>query len=276
MRAPRVLALFGLGHMGRLHAEKLRARGDLRLRFVDPAQGQHDPVHDADLALIAAPTAAHMALAAPLLDRGIPCLVEKPLAATVAEALPQAHSPLLSVAHVERFNPTLDLVAGLRPRFLSAERLSPPQVRGTDVDVIADLMIHDLDLALALLGDPLQEVRAVGMGLGGGPIDIANARLALGEGVAQLSASRISRARVRTLRLFAADAYWSLDLLHRRAHRAAPGDLDGQPIPVPPGDPLSRMHAAWLAATDGGPPYPVSGAVALQTLRLAEAVRAAL
>ena len=278
MRAKRIVAVIGLGHMGRLHARKLAERGDLSLRFVDPALGFDDPLHDIDLAVIAAPTSLHVALAAPLLERGLPCLVEKPLAASVIEATPLAHHPHLSVAHVERFNPALAALEGCAPRFVSAERLSPFSVRGTDVDVIADLMIHDLDLAATLLGGPLREARALGIGVRSGKLDLCNARLELGSGVAQLSASRVSPERVRRLRVFEEGRYTSLDLLRGTAHRVrwGQGELEGEPVALPRTDALRALHAAWLAAADGGPAFPVGGAEALFSLSLAEAIRAAM
>lgn len=278
MRAKRVVAVIGLGHMGRLHARTLAARDDLLLRYVDPAQGLRDPLHDIDLAVIAAPTSEHVALAAPLLERGTPCLVEKPLAASVAEAERLAHHPHLSVAHIERFNPALAALDGCEPRFISAERLSPFSVRGTDVDVIADLMIHDLDLAASLLGGPLREARALGIGVRSGKLDLCNARLALGRGVAQLSASRVSPERVRRLRVFEEGRYTSLDLLRGTAHRVrwGQGELEGEPVDLPPKDALRALHAAWLDAADGGPAFPVGGPQALFSLSLAEAIRAAM
>ena len=141
-----------------------------------------------------APTTTHADVARPLLDAGLPCLIEKPLAPSAALAAELAAAPNISVGHVERFNPTLQPLLdtpGFAPRFLSVERLAPFQRRGTDVDVIADLMIHDLDLALWLLGGEaaLTDVRAIGVGVMTGGADIVDARLEFdgGRTVATLS-----------------------------------------------------------------------------------------
>jgi predicted dehydrogenase len=275
--------LLGHGHMGAFHARRLAERGDVALTVLDPAQGLHGPLPGAlDFAVIATPTSTHADLARPLLDRGVPCLIEKPLAATLAEARLLAAYPHLSVGHVERWNPTLSLIAGCRPRFFVSERLAPYPARGTDVDVISDLLVHDLDLACLLLPGPLRDLRAVGVGVLSGVTDIVNVRLELGAAVAQLSASRVSREPVRKLRLFEDGQYWSLDLLHRAAFRSRWGqgeqgvELQGEPLPVPAGDALQGEHAAFLAAVRGEAPYPVPGPEALAVLELAEQVRGAL
>jgi predicted dehydrogenase len=259
-------AVIGVGHMGGHHARKLAARADLRLTLVDPDQGHPGPLPpDLDFAVIAAPTARHAELALPLLERGVACLVEKPLAASLADARALAAFPRLSVGHVERFNPAVLAVGEARPRFVECTRLAPwraPRAgaRGTDVDVVADLMVHDLDLARAWLGPgPVLDLRAVGVGVLSQGADIVDARLEVGPspgfpgGVAVLRASRISPAAVRTARLFEDGRYWSLDLQQRQAHRvdwtgaSAAADLASQPVPVPATDALEAEHDAFLA-----------------------------
>lgn len=277
--------LFGHGHMGRHHARRLAERTDVRLRVVDPAQGLPPPDRlRADFAVVATPTASHTEVAGPLLDAGIPTLVEKPLAPDLQQARRLAASDRLSVGHIERWNPAVRAVAHVRPRFVEAQRMAPwpaPAAdggRGTDTDVLADLMLHDLDLALRFLPGALQDTRAVGVGVLSGHPDIAKARLELGGGVADLTASRVSRAPSRTLRLVEDGEYWSLDLLAHRVTRVrwGVGRLDGEPVPVPAGDALVDQHADFLAAVRGGGPMPVPGAEALRVMAVIEAIRAAL
>jgi predicted dehydrogenase len=277
--------LYGHGHMGRHHARRLRERGDVDLRVVDPGQGLPAPAApEADFAIVATPTASHAAVAGPLLAAGIPTLVEKPLALDLDEARALAAHAHLSVGHIERWNPAVRAVAHVRPRFVEAERMAPWPApdrtggRGTDADVLADLMLHDLDLALRFLPGALGDVRAVGVGVLSGRPDIAKARLELGGGVADLTASRVSRSPTRTLRLVDDGEYWSVDLLARRVTRVrwGAGELGGEAVPVPEGDALVDQHAAFLGAVRAGGPMPVPGAEALRVLEAVAAVRAAL
>jgi len=271
--------------MGRHHARRLGERGDVTLRLVDPSQGHPAPTRPrADFAIVATPTATHAEVAGPLLAAGIPCLVEKPLALSLPDAEALAAFEALSVGHVERFNPALQVVQGVKPRFIEATRLTPwPKPtraggRGTDADVLADLMLHDLDLALGFLPGEPTDVRAVGAGVLSGSPDIARARLEIGGGVADLTASRVSRHAERTLRLVEDGVYWSVDLLAGRATRVrwGEGELDGEEVPVPAGDALTAEHEAFLQAVRGDGPYPVPGAEAVRVLRIIEAVREAL
>src|SRR5262249_18009835 len=151
--------------------------------------------------------------------RGIATLVEKPLAGTPAEAeqlalLSRTGGALLQVGHIERFNPALRALDQLpiRPKYISAERLSSYTFRSTDIGVVLDLMIHDLDLLLALIAAPVRSVAAVGVSLFGEHEDVANARIEFDDGsVANLTASRASYAKVRKMRIWGAEGYASLD-----------------------------------------------------------------
>lgn len=277
--------LYGHGHMGRHHARRLAERGDVDLRVVDPAQGLPAPTRpDADFAVVATPTATHVDVAGPLLAAGIPTLVEKPIAADLAGARALAANDGLCAGHIERFNPALAAVAHVRPRFVEAQRLSAwpapstPGARGTDTDVLADLMLHDLDLALRFLPGEVSDVRAVGAGVLSAHPDIAKARLEIGGGVADLTASRVSRRSVRVLRLVEDGVYWSVDLRARTVTKVrwGAGELDGEEVAVPAGDALVREHAAFLEAVRSGGPMPVPGAEAVRVLAVVEAVRRAL
>lgn len=282
--APLHGVLFGHGRMGRIHAQKLRERSDVRLSIVDPAHDMNDPVPDTpDFAIIATPTDGHARLALPLLERGVPCLVEKPLAANASLARTMASFPHLSVGHVERFNPVFAPLKTCAPRFIQAERIAPFSSRSEDIDVIHDLMIHDIDLVLGFMPGTITDVRAIGIGVVSGKADIVNARveIALADGalgVAQLTASRVSRRRSRVWRLVEAGMYWTLDLDTAQIQRIPWGEqrLEAEPIKVAKTDAITAEHDAFLAAVRGARPYPCTGAEALAALELADQIRAAL
>ncbi len=282
--SPRPLSgvLYGHGRMGQLHAAKLVERSDVDLSIVDPAAGKAGPVPEApDFAIIATPTDSHAEIALPLLERGVPCLVEKPLSATAQEAAPLAAFPHLCVAHVERFNPALIPLADCRPRFLQAERIAPFSGRSTDLDVISDLMIHDIDLALRFMPGTVVDVRAVGVGVVTGTADIVDARIEIQQedgflAVATLTASRVSRRAARTL--VEPGTYWTVDLAQARVQRVpwGEGGLGAMEVPVPSGDALQREHQAFLEAVRGLASFPCSGAEGLAAVAVADQVRAAV
>ena len=233
-------AVVGVGHLGRHHARILKSLSGVDLiGVVDiasaraqevarelgvPAFAAHREILDrVDAVTIAVPTVDHLAVARDFLDRGVATFVEKPLAKTIAEgdelvALSRKRRAPLQVGHVERFNPAVRAVEGKlgRPRFIEAHRLSPFKFRSTDIDVVMDLMIHDLDLVLHFADSPLKRVDAVGVSLLFGPEDLANARLEFENGcVANLTASRISDKSMRKIRLFTENQYASIDTLEK-------------------------------------------------------------
>jgi predicted dehydrogenase len=241
-------AVIGAGYMGRFHAEKLArcAGAELaavidadaaRAREIGAALGSGHGAGYAgwlgriDAACIAVPTEYHHRVARDCLEAGVHVLVEKPLARTLAEAdalleLARAKGLVLQVGHLQRFNPAFEALAAQpgRPLFIDIERLAPFKARGTDVDVILDLMIHDLDLVLALARAPLEQLSACGFRVLTGAIDIANARLEFADGcIASVSASRVSQAPVRKLRVFRHDAYVSADLQGQRLRHVKKG-----------------------------------------------------
>src|SRR6185312_9772370 len=172
-----------------------------------------------DAASICVPTSAHFAAAAPLLSSGIDLLIEKPIASNTKEAddliaLARQHSRVLQTGHLERFNPAVLAVQPLlnRPMFFEAHRLSVFTPRALDVDVVLDLMIHDLDIVLSFTQSPVREIHAVGLPILSGKVDIANVRLEFDSGcVANFTASRVSTERVRKLRFFQPHQYISID-----------------------------------------------------------------
>jgi predicted dehydrogenase len=240
---PLPVAVLGAGRMGRHHARIYRELAQARLvGVVDPDAERAHTLADQygttgydcvdallaahpDLAAvsIAAPTQQHRDLAEPLLSRGIACLVEKPIAPTVAEAeqlraAAERAQAVLRVGHTERFNPAVRAVAemGITPRFIEVDRVSPMTFRSLDVGVVMDMMIHDLDIVLMLMGAPLKQVDAAGINVISDREDVANARLVFDNGgVANLTASRLALKTERKLRLFSESAYVSLDYQRR-------------------------------------------------------------
>jgi predicted dehydrogenase len=234
---PLKVAVVGVGHLGSVHARILSSSPHARLACVVDADAEraaklagelgcaalHDLADlpaDLDAAVVAVPTVAHADVATFLLERGVACLVEKPLASTLAEAdrilaaAERGHARL-AVGHVERFQPGVRKLRelGLAPRFIECHRLAPFSFRSTDVGVVHDLMIHDLDLVLDLVDSPVAWIDAAGGAILTDEEDIASVRLAFENGArANVTASRASLQPMRRLRLFSSEAYVSLDL----------------------------------------------------------------
>ena len=242
-QSPISVAVVGVGVFGRNHArvyKELEQQGEpvRLLGVVDPDTSRADAVarefgckafgsvqqlltthSEVQAASVAAPTVHHLAVASELMKAGVDVLIEKPLAATLAEAeelvgLAAAHKRIAQVGHLERFNPAVRATVPLltKPMFFEVHRLSVFTPRSLDVDVVLDLMIHDLDIVLAFAKSPVKEVRAVGLPILSGKVDIANVRLELESGcIANFTASRVSTERVRKLRFFQPRQYVSLD-----------------------------------------------------------------
>jgi len=237
-----------------------------------------------EAAVVAAPTVAHVDMGCELLGRGLHVLIEKPLAASLAEAdrlLAQADGRVLAVGHVEFFNPAVQalLAVGSPPRFVEIQRLGVFSPRSLDVDVVLDLMIHDLQILHALDPSPVAEIRATGIAVLSARIDIANVRVELESGaVANLTASRVSSERARKLRVFLPNRYYSLDYQAQEIkgyrleeegekRRILPDDLS-----VERAEPLKRELEAFLAACRGEPAPRVSGEQGRRALETALAV----
>lgn len=302
------VGVVGAGHLGRFHAEKYAHLPGVRLVAVadrDIARAQASAVrHGAaaepeaerllgkvDCVSVAVPTREHFSVVRSFLGAGVDVLVEKPLAATRGEGrellrLAESSGRILQVGHLERFNPAvgrlLERTRGVR--FVEAHRLASFVERGTDVDVIRDLMIHDLDILLALLPVPLRSVEAVGVPVLSECIDIANARLRFADGaIANLTASRVSTKRERKLRVFQPDAYFSLDYEGRQLRtcwrRVTPEggpEVEWQEETFDDGDPLEAELRAFVTAVRSRQPPPVSAHDGLRALEAAEQVIAAL
>ena len=255
---------------------------EVAARYGIPVFGSVDEALAADLKLdaasVAVPTVFHHAVASQLLAAGIDCLVEKPLAAKLSEAddliaIAERHERILQPGHLERFNPAVVTMeaAKKKPMFFEAHRLSIFTLRALDVDVVLDLMIHDLDVVLAFAASPVREVRAVGLPILSSKVDIANVRVEFESGcVANFTASRVSTERVRKLRYFEPRQYVSIDYARRdvlviqvdegfnlesaMAAGAAGGFQDGLPglsfskPAVAPGEPLRLELDAFVQA----------------------------
>jgi predicted dehydrogenase len=252
------IGLLGTGHLGKIHLKCLLATECWKLvGFYDPDDKNAEAVIDqygltryldyaelldaVDALDIVTPTPTHFDLAARAIKAGKHCFIEKPVTATVAEGkkllkLVEKQRVTVQVGHVERFNPAYLALQGLslRPMFIEAHRLAAFQPRGTEVSVVLDLMIHDLDLVLHLVQSPVRKVSASGVSVLSNTPDIANARIEFQNGaVANLTASRISLKQMRKMRLFQPDHYLSLDFLEKNAQIIRlyePNDPDLPPI----------------------------------------------
>jgi predicted dehydrogenase len=269
------VAVLGAGHMGRYHAEKFAARSDCRLVAVAdversraealasklgcPAFSHHrDVLKIADAAVVSVPTERHREVAGACLEAGLHVLVEKPIAVDLEQSdalisLARKKKLVLQVGHVERHNPAFHALAARmqRPLFIDAERLSGFKQRGADVDVVLDLMIHDLDLCLALAKAEVSDVSACGFRVLTRDIDIATAHIEFADGcVANLSASRVSQAPVRKLRVFQPDLYVSADLQAGKLRyvRQAAGSIEELEESHVGGDALAAQAEAFVAS----------------------------
>lgn len=221
-----------------------------------------------DAVSLAVPTVAHHPIACELLNAGIAVLVEKPIAATLAEAdemiaTAERHHAVLQVGHLERFNPAVSATTGIitKPRFFEGHRLSIFTPRSLDIDVVMDLMIHDIDVVLAFVRSEVAEIRAAGVPILTPKIDIANARIEFENGcVANLTASRVSNERVRKLRFFQPGQYVSIDYSTQETnvvtiHHTPQGrpQFDMRMLKADHGEPLRIEIEAFLAAVEGAP-----------------------
>jgi predicted dehydrogenase len=301
-------AVIGVGYLGRFHAQKYaslpgcvlvgvadpqaNARAAVAAELGVPGFADHrDLLGLVDAVSVVTHTPAHFPVAADFLKAGVHVLVEKPVTETVAQAreliaLAANSGSVLQVGHLERFNAViLAAESQLRnPRFLECHRLAPFRERGTDVNVVLDLMIHDIDIVQSIVRSPLTSIDAVGTPVFSDEIDIANARLRFGNGcVANVTASRVSLKTERKLRIFQDDAYISMDLQQKvlTVIRKRPADAPPGPLPVTieeqnldQGDALRAEIESFIACVrDGGAPV-VSGEDGLRALETASRITA--
>jgi predicted dehydrogenase len=282
--------------MGRYHAEKFAARSDCRLvgvADVELARAQalahelgcpaflqyQDAFKHADAAVVSVPTERHREVAGACLEAGLHVLVEKPIATDLAQSeelisMARKKNRVLQVGHVERYNAAFRALAARvrRPLLIDAERLSGFKRRGADVDVVLDLMIHDLDLCLALAGSEMSDLSACGFRVLTQEIDIATARIEFADGcVANLSASRVSQAPVRKLRVFAPGLYASADLQAGSVRYVGQvqGAIEEREESHAGGDALASQAEAFVKAIDGSGAIGVDGESGRKALGLA-------
>jgi len=301
-------AVVGLGYLGKFHAEKYAASQKCKLVAVvdiDQARAREigeavgvpaladyrDLIGRAQCASVAVPTRFHFQVARDLIEAGIDVLVEKPLTADIIEArnlvaAAAAKHVILQVGHLERFNPAIRRLEGVikEPKFVECHRLAPFVERGTDVDVVLDLMIHDIDVISSLVRSPVERVEAVGVPVLTDKTDIANARIKFANGcIANVTSSRVSVKRERKIRFFQPDAYISIDYDQRRAqiyYKPAPGagwlGIRAENIEIKEGDALADEIDAFLDCVRTRTPPLVGGSEGLRALEIASMIRAAL
>ena len=283
------IAVVGAGQFGQNHCRVIRqsTRGELTAVVdIDPSRGTMADYRElagrVDAAIVATPTSAHAEIGCWLLEHGIDVLVEKPMpdleSADRLIAASERHGCVLQVGHLERFNPAVIALEGriTLPLFFEIHRLSVFSPRSLDVDVILDLMIHDIDIVLSLTGAEPEEIRAAGVSVLSAKVDIANARLEFPNGcVANLTASRVSTERVRKLRLFQPQQYISLDYARKELLIFSVGgdrQVSFEPVPVAKSEPLQLQLDAFLDSVETRNSPKTSGLAARQTLRVALAI----
>jgi predicted dehydrogenase len=305
--APLRVAVIGVGHLGRHHVRLMSSMPGVTFvaavdLVADRARAAAPPgceiltdsralLGRVDAVTIAVPTRHHLDVARPFLERGVHVLVEKPMTASLAEAdemigLANASGAVLAVGHSERFNPAIQAALPIlrTPRFVEVHRLSEFPERSLDIDVIFDVMIHDLDIVSAVANSPVASVEAVGVPVLTPRIDIANARIRFESGcIANLTASRISRDKVRKVRFFQPDMYVSVDYAEQELDvwrlRPRPGErpaIEGGKVEVPKGEPLGLEIADFIGAIREGRTPQVPGEEGRRALELATRVADAI
>ena len=304
MPKPLRAAVIGAGYLGKFHAQKYAALEDCELRAVvdvDPARAQQvagtvgasaaidyrQVLRDIDVASIVVPTELHHEVAKACLLAGVHILVEKPVTRSVEEAaelveLAAQRGLTFQVGHLERFNPAILAVRDQisRPLFIESDRLAVFKPRGIDVNVVLDLMIHDIDLILSFVGSDIRDVRASGFPVLTPAVDIANARIEFADGcVADVSASRVSQTSLRKLRIFQPDHYFSIDCenFHVRSVRKEGSGVTPAGMPqiasseqqFQQADPLMAEIRAFAHAVRNRTDPPVTGADGKRALEVA-------
>jgi len=296
-------AVIGVGYLGNFHAQKYAALDSVELVAVsdsDPARcseiaaqlctiavaDYRQLVGKVDLVSIVVPTVMHHEVAAFFLKHGVHVLLEKPITTTVAEAMDliaiaEKNKLVLQIGHLERFNPALDAISSVlnRPGFIDATRVAPYKPRGTDVSIVLDLMVHDLDIICTIIDSDVKTISASGACVYSNSPDIANARIEFKNGaVANVTASRISLQGERSIRFFQNDAYISVDFQNRKASICRKGLLEPssgvyvspiEEIAVPQRDQILAEIEAFIDSVLTGKPAVVSGQDGMKALEIA-------
>jgi len=293
------VGIIGVGYLGTQHARilsyleqaELKGVADIEFRKaleignrhgVPYYQNYEDMLDEIDAAIVATPTSEHFPIAMNLLEAGKHVLVEKPITETVEQGeklveTARAKGLILQVGHLERFNPAVEAVENMisEPRFIEVQRLGSFSARSLDIDVVLDLMIHDLDIILALIKDEVKSVRSSGIHVLSEKIDIANARIEFKSGcVASLTASRVHQGKVRKLRIFEPTVYYSIDYIDQEV-KVFPLDgrqTDIRTLRIQKEEPLKKELQNFLTSIQEDRMSKVSGEEALRALKLAYTV----
>jgi len=293
------VGLVGVGYLGTQHARilsylegaDLTAVADCDFQKAVQIGNRHgagyfqdygDMLDEIDAAIVATPTTEHFAIALDLLRHGKSVLVEKPITETIEQAeqlVAEAKSSglILQVGHLERFNPAVEAVENRisEPKFIEVQRLGSFSSRSLDIDVVLDLMIHDLDIIASLIHDEVSAIRATGIHVLSDKIDIANARLEFKSGcIATLTASRVHQGKVRKLRIFEPTVYYSIDYIDQEV-KVFPldrGQTDIKTLKIQKEEPLKKELQNFVESVRLGKPSKVSGEEGLRALRLAYSV----
>jgi len=293
------VGIIGVGYLGMQHArilsylEEAELKGVADIEFkkaveignrhgVRYFQNYEDMLDEIDAAIVATPTSDHFSISMKLLSEGKSVLVEKPITETVEQAeqlvkMSKKNGPILQVGHLERFNPAVEAVESVisDPKFIEVQRLGSFSARSLDIDVVLDLMIHDLDIILALLKDEVKSIRSSGIHVVSEKIDIANARLEFKSGcVATLTASRVHQGKVRKLRIFEPTVCYSVDYINQEVNIFPLNgrQTDIKSLKIEKEEPLKKELKSFFQSIKDGKPRKVSGEEALRALRLAYSV----
>jgi len=290
------VGIIGVGYLGTQHArilsylEEAELKGVVDVDFkkavqignrhgVNYYQKYQDMLDEIDAAIVATPTSEHYSITKQLLREGKSVLVEKPITETVEQgeklvASAEKSGLILQVGHLERFNPAVEVLEDMisEPKFIEVQRLGSFSARSLDINVVLDLMIHDLDIILALIKDEVKKIRSSGIHVLSEKIDIANARLEFNSGcVATLTASRVHQGKVRKLRIFEPTSYYSVDYIDQevKIFPLEGSQTDIKTLKIKKEEPLKRELKNFLDSIREGKMRKVSGQEALRALKLA-------
>ncbi|MCK4264438.1 MAG: Gfo/Idh/MocA family oxidoreductase [Candidatus Aminicenantes bacterium] len=293
------VGIIGVGYLGTQHARilsyleeaELKGVADIDFKKAMVIGNRHrvkyyenfeDMLDEIDVGIVAAPTSEHFSIATKLLSEGKSVLLEKPITETVQQAeelvvAANKNGLILQIGHLERFNPAVEAIENIisEPKFIEVQRLGSFSARSLDIDVVLDLMIHDLDIILALIKDEVKVIRSSGIHVLSNKIDIANARLEFASGcVATLTASRVHQGKVRKLRIFEATSYYSIDYIDQEV-KVFPlngRQTDIKTLKIKKEEPLKKELKNFFRCIRDGKTRKVSGEEGLRALKLAYSV----
>ena len=293
------VGIIGVGYLGTQHARilsyleeaELKGVADIDFKKAMQIGNRHgvqyyenfeDMLDEIDAGIVATPTSEHFSVSMELLNKGKSVLVEKPITETIEQAdklvaFAKKNGAILQVGHLERFNPAVEAIEDMitEPRFIEVQRLGSFSARSLDIDVVLDLMIHDLDIIMSLIKDEVKVIKSSGIHVLSDKIDIANARLEFGSGcVATLTASRVHQGKVRKLRIFEPTSYYSIDYIDQEV-KAFPlngRQTDIKTLKIKKEEPLKKELQNFFRCIRDGIERKVSGEEGLRALKLAYSV----